>query len=144
MASPSSAASRWASRAGTTGRTMAKRGTSASACRAGSGSGTATVRPAAAGARLGRYRPRVRPRARALLYLVELPLAGLDKERPRPPARPYVGFPVARAAHRRAQGARAVPGVAAAVGPCAADLRSPRLSNDATIRRAIAALKAGR
>ena len=54
--------------------------------------------PAAAGARLDRHRPQVRPGARALLHLVELSLARLDQERPRPPARPYVG--VARACRR--------------------------------------------
>ena len=35
----------------------------------------------------------LRPGAGALLHLVELPLEGLDGERPRPPARPYVGSP---------------------------------------------------
>ena len=34
----------------------------------------------------------VRSRAGALLHLVELPIARLDPERPRPPARPYVGI----------------------------------------------------
>ena len=52
--------------------------------------------PAAAGARLGRHRPPVRPRAGALLHLVELSLARLDEERPRPAARPYVGLARAR------------------------------------------------
>ena len=50
-----------------------------------------------------------RSRARALLHLVELSLARLDQERPRPPARPYVGVARARGAARRAPGARAVP-----------------------------------
>ena len=54
------------------------------------------ARPPAAGARLDRHRPQVRPRARALLHLVELSLARLDQERPRPPARPYVGLARAR------------------------------------------------
>ena len=48
--------------------------------------------PPAAGARLGRHRPPLRSRAGAQLHLVELSLARLDEERPRPPARPYVGF----------------------------------------------------
>ena len=38
----------------------------------------------------------LRPGAGALLHLVELPLARLDQERPRPPARPYVGLARAR------------------------------------------------
>ena len=46
-----------------------------------------------AGARLGRPRPPVRPRARALLHLVELSVARLHQQRPRPAARPYVGQP---------------------------------------------------
>ena len=37
---------------------------------------------------IGRH---LRPRAGALLHLVELSLARLDQERPRPAARPYVG-----------------------------------------------------
>ena len=41
--------------------------------------------------RLGRSRPPFPSRAGAAPHLVELPLARLDEERPRPPARPYVG-----------------------------------------------------
>jgi hypothetical protein len=41
--------------------------------------------------RLGRSRPPLPPGAGAAPHLVELPLARLDEERPRPAARPYVG-----------------------------------------------------
>ena len=43
----------------------------------------------------------LRPRARALLHLVELSLARLDEERPRAPARPYVGLARACRTSRR-------------------------------------------
>ena len=86
----------------------------------------------------------LRARARALLHLVELSLDGLDQERPRPAARPYVGLARAWAADHRPPGARAVPRMAAPVGPRAVDLRSRPLTDEAGIRQAIAALRAGR
>src|SRR5437763_8730325 len=95
---------------------------------------------AAASARMDRHRPQVRPRPRALLHLVELPLAGLDEKRPRAQARPYVGLARAFRTAFRPSGARTVPQLAAAIGPRTVDLRDRRL----TIRRAIAALRAGR
>ena len=94
------------------------------------------------GARLDRHRPPLRPGAGALLHLVELSLARLDQERPRPPARPYVGLARAGRPSRRAPGAGAVPQLAAAVRPCAAD--SARSRFERLQSRAIAALRAGR
>src|SRR6478672_10989942 len=95
---------------------------------------------AAASARMDRHRPQVRPRPRALLHLVELPLARLDEKRPRAQARPYVGLARAFRPPFRPSGARAVPQLAAAIGPRTVDLRDRSL----TLRRAIAALRAGR
>ena len=76
----------------------------------------------------------LRPGAGALLHLVELSLARLDAERPRPPARPYVGLARTGRPSRRAPRARAVPQLGAAVGPCAADLRGRDLSDARPIR----------
>ena len=100
--------------------------------------------PAAAGARLDRHRPHVRPRARALLHLVELSLARLDQERPRPPARPYVGVARACRPSHGARRARAVPQLGAAVRPCAADLRDRGLSDGHRSAGRSRRLRAGR
>src|SRR5262245_23688879 len=99
---------------------------------------------AATGARLDRRRPALRPGTGPVLHLVELSFSRLDEERPRPTARPYVGVARACRAPQRARGARAVPQLGATVGPCAADPRGGDLSDSAPLRRAIAALRAGR
>ena len=95
---------------------------------------------AAASARMDRHRPQVRPRPRTLLHLVELPLARLDEKRPRAQARPYVGLTRAFRPPFGPSGARTMPQLAAAIGPRTVDLRDRNL----TLRRAIAALRAGR
>src|SRR6185503_18742730 len=99
---------------------------------------------AAAGARLGGHRPAVRPGARALLHLVELSFSGLDEERPRPAARPYVVLAGAGRPGLGARGAGAVPELGAAVRSCAADLRDRSLTDRSAVRIAIAMLRSGR
>src|SRR5690242_13312265 len=79
-----------------------------------------------------------------MLHLVELSGAGLGGERSRAPARPYVGFPEPRHAGDGAPGARTLPGMAAAVGPCSADPGIGYLTEPQALDRAIAALRAGR
>src|SRR5581483_8058130 len=76
--------------------------------------------------------------------MVELPLARLDQERPRPPPRSYVGVARSRGAHQGARSAGAVPQLGAPVRPCAADLRDRGVTTAAAVRSAIAALRGGR
>src|SRR3954453_17084762 len=100
---------------------------------------------ASAGARLDRHRPPLRSGARALLHLVELPLTGLDEERPGPPTRPYVGIARACRAPERTHGPGALQGMGAAIRSRPADLRDRGLSEaPSQVRQAIAALRAGR
>ena len=94
--------------------------------------------------RLGRPRPPFPPGARAPPHLVELPLARLDQERPRPPARPYVGdrrtSPRQAVAPRRP---RAVPQLDPAFGPRSARHGVRDLSGGRDVARAIDALRRG-
>src|SRR5690349_6332109 len=100
--------------------------------------------PPPASARLDRHRAAVRPGARALLHLVELSVPGLDQERSRASARPHVGVARACWASLGAHRAGIMPQLGATLGPRAADLRDRRLTAAPPIRRAIAALRAGR
>src|SRR5688572_1947841 len=92
---------------------------------------------------MGRSRPPLPSGAAAAPHLVELPLARLDQERPRPPARPYVGDRGCREAGSGASRARAVPGLDAAVRPCAADHRVRGVNQGREVARAIDALRRG-
>src|SRR5678815_3291413 len=113
----------------------------AAQCRQPHARGSRRIDPAQAGARLDRHRAQLRPRSRAELYLVELSIARLDEERPRPPARPYVGVAGTGESSQRASGPRALPQLAAPVRPRSADLRAGCLTERSELRSAIAALK---
>src|ERR1051325_7650079 len=92
---------------------------------------------------LGRSRPAFPSRAEAAPHLVELSLARLDRERPRPPARPYVGDRRGRRHRPGSPGLRALPQLDPALGPCAADDGLHSLTGPRDTARAIDALRRG-
>src|SRR5437868_3664881 len=92
---------------------------------------------------MGRPRPPFPPSAQAPPHLVELSLARLDEERPRPAARPYVGERGRGEARRRARGARALPELDSAVRPRPAGDRVRPVTGGRAVARAIDALRRG-
>ncbi|GCC45722.1 hypothetical protein chiPu_0029838 [Chiloscyllium punctatum] len=70
-----------------------------------------------------RHRARADPDVGKGLHLVELSLRGLDRRRPRPPARPHLGLARAEGPGQRLQDHPRRPQLGAAVGSCAGDGR---------------------
>src|ERR1700710_1135937 len=71
--------------------------------------------------RMVRRRARAHPAVGEGLYLVELPRRRLDRRRPRPQARPHLGFARAEGWHHRFPYPPRCPRLGTAVGPCAGD-----------------------